>query len=98
MPIMRASTFSVSSGPCRSTTFSRFLDRIDFLTAREKKLMDSAHSTARDNYRLIVTRSNASEILLWNHGSAWCLPSVEIPQGQRIAEQLCAKLYAQCGF
>jgi hypothetical protein len=60
--------------------------------------MDSAHSTARDNYRLIVTRSNASEILLRSHGSAWCLPSVEIPQGQRIAEQLTAELYAQWGF
>ena len=59
--------------------------------------MDSAHSTARDNYRLIVTRSNASEILLRSHGSAWCLPSVEIPQGQRIAEQLTAALYAQWG-
>src|SRR5580700_7907203 len=59
--------------------------------------MDSAHTTTRDNYRLIVTRSNASEILLRPHGSAWCLPSVEIPQRQRIAEQLTAELYAQWG-
>jgi hypothetical protein len=59
--------------------------------------MDSAHSTARDNYRLIVTRSNASEILLRPHGSAWRLPTVEIPQGQRVAEQLTAELYAQWG-
>ena len=59
--------------------------------------MDSAHNTAREGYRLIVTRSNASEILLRPHGSAWCLPSVEIPQGQRVAEQLTAELYAQWG-
>ena len=59
--------------------------------------MDSVHSTARDSYRLIVTRSNASEILLRPNGRAWCLPSVEIPQGRRIAEQLTAELYAQWG-
>jgi Phosphotransferase enzyme family len=59
--------------------------------------MDSAHSTARENYRLIVTRSNASEILLRPHGSAWRLPSVEILPGRRIAEQLTAELYAQWG-
>jgi phosphotransferase family enzyme len=59
--------------------------------------MDSAPSTARDKYRLIVTRSNASEILLRPHGSVWRLPTVEIPQGRRIAEQLTAELYAQSG-
>ncbi len=57
--------------------------------------MDSAHSDARENYRLIVTRSNASEVLLRPHGSAWRLPSVEILRGRRIAEQLTAELYAQ---
>jgi hypothetical protein len=59
--------------------------------------MDLAHSTARDNYRLIVTRRNASEILLGLQESAWHLPSVEILQGQRVAEQLGAELYAQWG-
>ena len=59
--------------------------------------MDSAHSTPRDNYRLIITRSNASEILLRCHGTAWRLPSVEIPHGWRIAEQLTTELYAQWG-
>lgn len=59
--------------------------------------MDSAHSDARENYRLIVTRSNASEILLRPHGSAWRLPSFEILRGRRIAEQLTAELYAQWG-
>ena len=59
--------------------------------------MDSARSNARDNYRLIITRANASEILLRPHGSAWRLPSVEILQGRRVAEQLTAELYAQWG-
>ena len=58
--------------------------------------MDSAHSTARDNYRLIVTRRNASEILVLN-GESWSLPSVKILQGRRIAEQLGAELYARWG-
>ena len=59
--------------------------------------MSSNLQTDQESYRLIVTRSNASEILLRPHGDVWCLPSVEIPQGQRIAEQLTAQLYAQCG-
>jgi Phosphotransferase enzyme family len=59
--------------------------------------MDSAHSTARDNYRLIVTRRNASEILVLNGGNTWSLPSVEIPPGRRVAGQLTAELCAQWG-
>jgi hypothetical protein len=59
--------------------------------------MNLTHGTVHDTYRLIVTRRNASEILLRPRGSTWCLPSVEIPRGQRIAEQLGAELYAQCG-
>jgi hypothetical protein len=59
--------------------------------------MDRAYNTDRDTYRLIFTRRNASEILLLSRGSAWALPSVEIAQGERIAEQLGAELYAQWG-
>jgi hypothetical protein len=60
--------------------------------------MDRLRNIRQAAYRLIVTRGNGSEVLLWAHGNAWSLPSVEISQGQRVAEQLCAKLYAQCGF
>src|SRR6202047_2051036 len=59
--------------------------------------MDRARNTALDTYRLIVIRRNASQVLLLTRGSARCLPSVDIPQGQRIAEQLGAALYALCG-
>ena len=60
--------------------------------------MDSAHNTAREGYRLIVTRSNVSEILLRSRGTALSLPSVEISRGRRIAQQLSAELYAQYGW
>ncbi|HEX5422563.1 MAG TPA: phosphotransferase [Candidatus Acidoferrales bacterium] len=43
---------------------------------------------AVDTYRLIVTRRNASEILLFPAGRAWALPRVEIERHQRVAEQL----------
>jgi len=47
-------------------------------------------------YQLIVTRRNASEMLL-RSGSSSSLPHVTILRGERIAEQLTAELYAQCG-
>jgi hypothetical protein len=59
--------------------------------------MHLADTTGRDTYRLIVTRRNASEILLLTRGPASTLPSVEIAQGQRMAEKLTAELYAQWG-
>jgi len=59
--------------------------------------MDRARNTAPDTYRLIVIRRNASQVLLLTRGSARSLPSVDIPQGQRIVEQLGAALYALCG-
>lgn len=43
---------------------------------------------ATKTYRLIVTRRNATEILLLPSGSAWTLPRVEIHPQQRLAEQL----------
>jgi len=59
--------------------------------------MDRARNTAPDTYRLIVIRRNASQVLLLTRGSARSLPSVDIPQGQRIAKQVGAALYALCG-
>lgn len=43
---------------------------------------------AKDAYRLIITRRNASEILLSPNGKDWSLPRVEIRRHQRIADQL----------
>ena len=60
--------------------------------------MDRLRNTGQDTYRLIVTRRNGSEVLLSGLGNAWSLPSVGISPGQRIADQLCTKLYAQSGF
>ena len=59
--------------------------------------MDQAQNAGHDSYRLIVTRRNASEVLLLTEGSAWSLPSVEIHPRQRIAAQLGTELDAQCG-
>jgi hypothetical protein len=41
-----------------------------------------------NTYRLIVTRRNASEILLFRNGSGRAMPQVEIHPNQRLAEQL----------
>jgi hypothetical protein len=60
--------------------------------------MDLVHNTVSDLYRLVVTRRNASEILLLPSGDVWSLPSVEIFREQRIAEQLTAKLQTEWGF
>ena len=49
--------------------------------------MESLRETG-DRYRLIVTRRNASEILLLPSGTGWALPQVEIHPQQRIVEQL----------
>jgi hypothetical protein len=59
--------------------------------------VDSVYNIGRDIYRLIVTRRDASEILLVRCESTWSLPSVEIQRGRRIAEQLTTELYAQYG-
>ena len=57
--------------------------------------MNANLRTNQETYRLIVTRRNASEILLLSGGSGSSLPHVEILRGERIAEQLTAQLYAQ---
>lgn len=48
-------------------------------------------------YRLIVTRRNASEILLIPAGTAWITPRVEIHTHKRVAEQLTAKVSRSWG-
>ena len=53
--------------------------------------MESPHVTG-DSYRLVVTRRNASEILLLQNGFGWVLPRVEIQQQQRVAEQLASEV------
>jgi len=49
--------------------------------------MESPHADP-NTYRLIVTRRNASEILLLPNGSGRAIPHVEIHPHQRLAEQL----------
>jgi hypothetical protein len=46
---------------------------------------------ATETYRLIITRRDATEILLAPKGKDWALPRVEIRKQQRIAEQLTAE-------
>jgi hypothetical protein len=67
-------------------------------TPRRNNFMDRLPNAGQDIYRLIVTRRNGSEVLLSGRGNSWSLPSLGISHGQRVAEQLCAELYAKCGF
>ena len=59
--------------------------------------MQSLHDPG-DCYRLIVTRRNASEILLSQDGSRWTLPRVVIRPRQRIAEQLVSEVTGKWGL
>lgn len=52
----------------------------------------------KDTYRLIVTRRNASEILLSQEGATWALPRVAIRPRQRVAEQLVSKFNEEWGL
>jgi hypothetical protein len=58
--------------------------------------MDRAHYTSRDTYRLMVTRPNASQILLLTRGSSCSLSSSEIPQGQWVTEPLGTEFFSPC--
>ncbi len=59
--------------------------------------MESLQGTG-DSYQLIVTRRNASEILLLQSGSGWALPRVEIQQQQRVAEHLTSEVGREWGI
>jgi len=48
----------------------------------------TSNRDATETYRLIITRRNATEILLSSNGTDWALPRVEVRKQQRIAEQL----------
>lgn len=59
--------------------------------------MDKTNETAL-SYRLLVTRRNASEILLIPDKSGWLMPKLEIHPEGRIAEQLTEKTSATWGL
>ena len=59
--------------------------------------MESLQESA-NTYRLIVTRRNATEILVLPNGSGWTLPRIEIHPQQRLAEQLTAKIARAWGL
>ena len=50
-----------------------------------------------NTYHLIVTRRDASEILLLPNGSGWAMPRVEIRAHQRLAEQLTGEVSRALG-
>jgi hypothetical protein len=52
----------------------------------------ATHHDATETYRLVITRRDATEILLLPNGADWTLPRVEIRTQQRIAEQLTAEI------
>ncbi len=72
------------------------LTALDDLNAREARMQSLGDS--RDSYRLIVTRRNASEILLSQDGSGWTLPRVAIRPRQRLAEQLVSGVNEKWGL
>jgi len=51
----------------------------------------ATHHDATEIYRLIITRRDATEILLLPNGSDWTLPRVEVHKQHRVAEQLTAQ-------
>jgi hypothetical protein len=51
-----------------------------------------------DSYRLIVTRRNASEILVSQEGFRWALPRVALRPRERVAEQLVSELNGKWGL
>ena len=51
-----------------------------------------SHHDATGTYRLIITRREATEILMLPNDTDWTLPRVEIRKQQRIAEQLTAEV------
>src|SRR5882762_774104 len=51
----------------------------------------ATHHDATETCRLIITRLDATEILLLPNGTDWTLPRVEIRTQQRVAEQLTAE-------
>ena len=59
--------------------------------------MQSIHDPG-DGYRLVITRRNASEILLLHDGPAWTLPRVTAQPRQRLADQLVSGLKEQWGI
>src|SRR5258705_11450889 len=56
------------------------------------------HHDATETCRLIITRLDATEILLLPNGTEWTLPRVEIHMQQRIAEQLTAETQKSWGL
>lgn len=57
-----------------------------------------SHHEATETYRLIITRRDATEILLLPNGTALALPRVEIRKHQRVAEQLTAEAKKATGL
>jgi len=51
----------------------------------------ATHQDATETYRLIITRRNATEILLLPNRRDWTLPRIEVRKQRRIAEQLTAE-------
>lgn len=52
----------------------------------------------REEYRLIITRRKASEILVTSNGYGWVLPRVEILPSRRIAEQVTTEVTGTWGL
>jgi Phosphotransferase enzyme family len=54
--------------------------------------MDGTNKSGQDSYRLLITRRDASEILVAANGQGWSLPRMQILSQQRPAEHLTAAI------
>src|SRR5260370_30718980 len=80
--------YSISSRLCTSITFSNpFAALTPFNDLNESEPRMQSPQVPKDTYRMIITRRNASEILVSQDGSGWTLPRVAIRPRQTAAEQ-----------
>jgi len=59
--------------------------------------MEEVHQSDRELYHIILLSSDAKKIMLIATNDGFCLPLIEIPRWQRVAENLTAEVQTQCG-
>src|SRR5260370_42407784 len=86
-----APTCTISLSLCTSiTSFNRFGLQTPFDDCNEREAPMQSPRDPEDSYQLIVTRRNASELLLLQGGSGCTLPRGAVRPRQRVAEALVA--------
>ena len=60
--------------------------------------MNANLQASQESYRLIVTRREATELLLSANGSSYCLPKASVRPRERLADQLAHAIRANFGL